>query len=73
MSVESIFDRLAHRLGGQVQAAKILKVTQPAVSGWVTGANGMSAVVALRAERATDGEFKAIDLCPALKAELESA
>ena len=34
---------------------------------WVSGKAKMSAKMALKAEKATNGKFKAVDLCPDLK------
>lgn len=63
----AIFEQLVSHFGSQVKAAEALGVKQGTVSGWVSGKHGMSAVTALRAERVTQGEFKATDLCPELK------
>lgn len=57
---------LVSHFGDQVKTAKALGVTQSAVSQWISGASRMSALVAVRAEAATGGAFKAIDLCPAI-------
>lgn len=62
-----IYQKLVKHFGGQVLAAKALKVSQANISGYVSGRWNMSEVVAMRAEKATNGEFKAIDLCPSLK------
>lgn len=61
------FQKLVVYFGGQENTAKALHVKQPAVSGWVRGSKNMSELVAIRAEKATNGAFKAIDLCPSLK------
>ncbi len=63
----NIYHKLIDHFGGQEKTALALGVTQPAVSGWATGIKKMSEKKALRAEKATEGEFKAVDLCPALK------
>ena len=65
-----IYKNLVVFFGGQLAAQKALGVAQSTISGWVNGDHFMSAVTAAKAERATNGEFKAVDLCPALK-ELE--
>lgn len=59
-----IYHRLVASFGTQVAAAKSLRVNQSTVSGWVTGKHGMSAKVARRAERVTNGLFRAAELCP---------
>lgn len=64
----SIYKSLVSHFGGQINTAEKLGVKQATVSGWVTGQHGMSAVTATRAERVTDGKFKATDLCPDLAA-----
>jgi DNA-binding transcriptional regulator YdaS (Cro superfamily) len=58
--------KLVDLLGGQETAARALGVKQPTVSGWINGKHGMSAIVAMRAERATGGVVAAGDLCPEL-------
>ncbi|AYA02256.1 hypothetical protein BEN74_04790 [Acinetobacter sp. WCHAc010034] len=63
----SLYQSLVAHFGSQENTATALLVKQPAVSGWVCGTKKMSAQTALRAEQATQGAFKAADLCPALK------
>lgn len=63
----NIYQQLVEHFGGQQKAASALGVTQPALSSWVNRRWSMSPIVALRAERLTDGKFKAQDLCPALR------
>lgn len=64
---KNIYQLLVEYFGGQENTAKALNVKQPAVSCWVRRTKNMSERVAIRAEKATEGKFKAIDLCPALK------
>ncbi|OTG64366.1 hypothetical protein B9T25_13070 [Acinetobacter sp. ANC 4470] len=66
-----LYQLLVNHFGGQENTAKALQVKQPAVSSWVRGNKNMSELVAIRAQVATKGEFKAIDLCPSLKGSLE--
>lgn len=61
--------KLVDHFEDQVKTAKALGVSQSAVSQWITGASRMSALVALRAEKQTDGKFKAVDLCPEICSE----
>jgi DNA-binding transcriptional regulator YdaS (Cro superfamily) len=63
----SIFDDLVSHFKTQTKTAEVLGVDQGTVSGWVRKKHGMNPVTALRVEAETDGKFKAIDLCPALK------
>lgn len=70
-SGENKFQQLVEHFGGQENTAKALLVKQPAVSAWVRGTRKMSELVAIRAQAATNGEFKAIELCPSLKESLE--
>ncbi|MCY1421476.1 hypothetical protein D9M71_371340 [compost metagenome] len=63
----SIYQDLVDYFGTQTKTAERLGVDQGTVSGWVREKHGMSAVTALRAEAETEGKFKAVDLCPALK------
>jgi DNA-binding transcriptional regulator YdaS (Cro superfamily) len=63
---KNIFEKLVIHFGGQENTARALGVKQPAVSGWVRGSKKMSELVAMRAQTATHGEFKAAELCPSL-------
>lgn len=67
MTMGTIYQNLVEHFGGQVAAAKALNVSQSNISGCTSGRWSMSAKVAIKAEKATNGEFKAVDLCPALK------
>lgn len=62
-----LYQSLVAHFGSQENTANALHVKQPAVSGWVCGTKKMSELIAMRAEKATDGKFKASDLCPSLK------
>ncbi|MBI1452845.1 hypothetical protein D7V64_17105 [Acinetobacter cumulans] len=62
-----LYQSLVAHFGSQEATATALHVKQPAVSGWVCGLKKMSELVAMRAEKATGGKFKASDLCPSLK------
>jgi hypothetical protein len=63
---KNIYQKLVDHFGSQESTAKALLVKQPSVSNWVNQKKGMSEQVALRAQRVTNGIFKAADLCPAL-------
>lgn len=65
------YSQLVVHFGSQQKTADALGCTQPSVSAWLQGKANMSAPLALKAERITKGEIKAVDLCPAL-AELET-
>lgn len=62
----SKIEEMVAYFGNQTQTARNLNVSQPAVSQWISGASRMSPLIAIRAEKITDGRFKASDLCPAL-------
>ncbi|WP_111894196.1 YdaS family helix-turn-helix protein [Acinetobacter sp. MB5] len=62
-----IYEELVSHFGGQVNTAFALGIAQPTVSGYLNGRWNMPPIVAIRAEKATFGKFKAVDLCPALK------
>ena len=66
-----IYQRLVSHFGNQKNTAEALLVKQPSVSYWVRGTKSMSELVAIRAQAATNGEFKAVDLCPSLKGSFE--
>lgn len=63
----NIYQSLVKHFGTQSAVAEVLHVNQGTVSGWVRGKYGMGPVVALKAEAATNGKFKAADLCPSLR------
>jgi DNA-binding transcriptional regulator YdaS (Cro superfamily) len=65
-NTNNIFQKLVNHFGGQENTATALGVKQPAVSGWVRGTKNMSGIVAMRAQAATNGKFKAAELCPSL-------
>ena len=65
--MQALYMSLVSHFGGQVLTAKALEISQSGVSGYVAGRWNMSIAVAKRAEKATNGKFKAVDLCPALK------
>lgn len=65
--MQTLYKELVAHFGGQIPTAIALDVSQSNISGYVSGRWNMSELVALRAEKATDGKFKAIELCPSLK------
>ncbi|WP_151825202.1 MULTISPECIES: hypothetical protein [Acinetobacter] len=65
--MQTLYKDLVEHFGGQIPTAKALHVSQANISGYVSGRWNMSELVAIRAEKATDGKFKAIELCPSLK------
>ena len=67
MLMQTLYKDIVDHFGGQTQTAKALVVSQANVSGYVSGRWSMSPQVAMRAEKATKGKFKASDLCPSLK------
>lgn len=71
--METTIQKLIDHFGDQMKTAKALGVSQSAVSQWLSGSSRMSALVAIRAERETDGIFKSVDLCPALLGATKSA
>ncbi len=64
--MSNIYKEVIIFFGGQSGTKTKLGVSQPTVSGWLTGKHGMSAKVALKAQRLSDGKFKASDLCSEL-------
>ena len=65
--MQTLYKKLVAHFGGQIQIASALQVSQANVSGYVSGRWNMSEIVAMRAELATSGKFKAVELCPSLK------
>lgn len=64
------YEEIVSHFGSQSSTAKALGVSQPSVYSWVKGLTEMSEKVAIRAQKVTEGKFKASDLCPSLR-ELE--
>lgn len=58
--------RLIGFFGGQTETANAMGVKQPAVSSWLNGSSKISEFNAMKAEKLTNGEIKAVDLCPKL-------
>jgi DNA-binding transcriptional regulator YdaS (Cro superfamily) len=67
-----IYEKLVAHFGSQTLTAKALEVEQPSVNAWLKGKTKMSEKTALRAQLATKGKFKAVDLCPSLKVVFEN-
>ncbi|MDV2468871.1 hypothetical protein QR674_07725 [Acinetobacter chinensis] len=65
--MQTLYKKLVAHFGSQIQTASALQVSQANVSGYVSGRWNMSEIVAMRAELATSGKFKAVELCPSLK------
>lgn len=60
------YKRLVAHFGGQQKTAEALGCTQPSVWAWLQGKAHMSAVLALKAEKLTEGALSSSELCPAL-------
>lgn len=61
------YEELVEFFGSQTKTAQALLREQPSVNAWIKGKSQMSETTALRAERVTEGRFKAYELCPSLK------
>ncbi len=70
MKKSQAVSNLISYFGNQKETGSILGVKQATVSGWLNMKHTMRETKALKAEKLTKGEIKAVDLCPAL-AELE--
>jgi len=62
MKNKTIYQSLVTHFGDQTATGVALGVSQPTVSGWINGVHGMKPSTAIKAEKATDGLFKAVDL-----------
>ncbi|MGJ8513106.1 hypothetical protein R84981_002800 [Carnimonas sp. R-84981] len=60
----NVFTRLVERFETQERLAEAIGVSQPNVSKWVRGKQGMAPEIARRVERLTNGDFTAAELCP---------
>ena len=60
------YQRLVEFFKSQSMTAQKLGVSQATVSGWIRGKHGMSVTTAIKAERLTDGAFKASQFCSEL-------
>ncbi len=66
-NMTQIYQSMVDYFGTQEQTANAIGIKQPSVNALVNGRAKMSPKVAIRAEKATKGKFKAVDLCPSLK------
>lgn len=57
--------------GTQEKLALAIQVKQGTITAWLNNKHGISEKNALKIEKLTNGEFKAVDLCPRL-AEIEN-
>lgn len=60
------YKQLAQLFSTQQEMADALCCSQPLVNKLLNGKAHMSAHIAMRAEKITDGKFKATELCPRL-------
>lgn len=65
------YQELVEHFGSQTLTAKALDTKQPSVNAWLSGKTKMSERTAIKAQIATEGKFKAADLCPSLKDSFE--
>lgn len=68
-----IFTKLISHFGNQKKTAAALGVDQSAVSGWLRSKHGMSPLIAIRAEKITEGKFLKSELCPRVFSENEDS
>lgn len=66
-SETNIYEKLVSHFGTQELTAEALGVSQSTVCGYVKNKWKMSKEVAIKAQKATNDLFKAVDLCPSLK------
>ena len=59
--------KLIDYFGSQVATAKALNRTQALISKLLNNKAKVSPLLAIKAEKITNGQIKAIDLCPKLK------
>ena len=67
MSFIKNYRKLVKHFGSQQKTADALGCSQPAVLKWLKGTALMSSAFANRAQAATNGKFKAIDLSPDIR------
>lgn len=62
-----VIHELVSFFGSQGKTAQALGCSQATVFKWLHGKMNVSSFYALKAEKITNGKFKAVDLCPRLK------
>jgi len=67
MSTPSIYQKVRDHFGSQEKFADAIGASQPSVSHWLKGTYEMSMDFAIATQTATNGKFKASDLCSAIK------
>ncbi len=70
-SKNQIIQRVIAHFGSQDKLGKALDISQSAISQWLNNRCGIEPYNALKIEILTNGEFKALDLCPNAKDELD--
>lgn len=63
----NIYKSVVAHFGNQQKTASALKIKQSSVNAWIKGKAIMSERTALRVQKLTNSEFKALDLSPSLK------
>jgi len=58
---------IAYFGGSQAKAAAAVGVTQPTISAWLNKGHAARPINAMRAQEATGGAVRAVDLCPELR------
>lgn len=67
MNKDETIAKVIDFFGSQAKLAKAIGVEQGTVTGWLNRKHGINAINALKIEKATNGKFKAVDLCPKLR------
>lgn len=61
------YKKISELFKTQQEMADEFGCSQPLVYKWLSGKQLMTAHFAMKAEKITDGKFKAVDLCPKLE------
>ncbi len=62
-----LYKGMSKHFGGQVKTAQALSVSQSSVADWCRGETHMRPITAAKAQKQSEGQFLATDLCPELK------
>lgn len=66
-NLTELYKGVSKHFGGQHKTAEALGISQSSVADWCRGKTKMSSITAAKAQKKSEGQFLAKDLCPELK------